>query len=244
MKITRQNLLRPTALLHECGHQVAHILGWNDELAAALSHALPEAPAVGSTFAGWASEIAADCYGFACAGYGSVAALHDVVSGGPTVFRMAAGDPHPVAYIRVLLGVEMCVRFYGAGPWDDLAEAWVAAYPLRAVPTDMRRLLETAVPLLPRIVDVCLRSPMKAFGGRPLTALVDPANVRPDALARLAAEAGSALFTSPAWVKREGIRLLALSSLRFATEPERAQEITEQYEAWMLRLAATDQRAA
>src|SRR5690606_14261502 len=31
IKITRHNLLRPTALIHEAGHQVAHIVGWNEE---------------------------------------------------------------------------------------------------------------------------------------------------------------------------------------------------------------------
>ena len=37
IKITRHNLHRPTALIHEAGHQVAHIVGWNEELAVALS---------------------------------------------------------------------------------------------------------------------------------------------------------------------------------------------------------------
>jgi hypothetical protein len=36
IKITRHNLLRPTALVHEAGHQVAHICGWSMELAAVL----------------------------------------------------------------------------------------------------------------------------------------------------------------------------------------------------------------
>ena len=32
IKVTRHNLQRPTALIHEAGHQVAHITGWNEEL--------------------------------------------------------------------------------------------------------------------------------------------------------------------------------------------------------------------
>jgi hypothetical protein len=237
VKITRQNLVRPTALIHETGHQVAHQLGWNQELAAALQQGLAaDAPELAAAWAGWASEIAADCHAFAHTGYGSVAALHDVVSGGPTVFRHVAGDPHPIAYVRVLLGVQMCVRFYGAGPWDDLARAWVRAYPLGRAEPATRSLLERSLPLLPRIVEICLRTPMRAFGGRPLAAIVDPARVRPDNLTRLASQAGGGLYTSPHWLKREGLRLLALSSLRLATEPEHAPEIAEQHEAWMLRL--------
>src|SRR5919201_1916573 len=237
VKITRQNLLTPTAVIHETGHQVAHIVGWNEELAALLQRDLaPASGAVAAHFSSWASEIAADTHAFVHTGYGSVAALHDVVSGGPTVFRLLPGDPHPVAYLRVLLNVQMCVRFFGAGPWDDLARAWVRSYPLTAAPPETRALVERSLPLLPRIADLCLLAPMRAFGGRALTAIVDPLGVRPHPLARLAQEAGPSLTTSSHWLRREGLRLLALSSYRAATEPERAAEIARQYEDWMLRL--------
>ena len=130
----------------------------------------------------------------------------------------------------------MCVRFFGAGPWDDLARAWLRAYPLASAPEDTRALAERSLPLLPRIAELCLLSPMRGFGGRPLVALVDPLRVRPDALARLAQEAGASLTTSSHWVRREALRLLALTSFRAATEPDRSPEIARQYEDWMLRL--------
>ena len=238
VKITRQNLYRPTALIHETGHQVAHILGWNDELAALLGRELkPAAADTAAVWAGWASEIAADTYAFAHTGYGSVAALHDVVSGGATVFRLAPGDPHPVAYLRVLLGVQMCVRFFGAGPWDDLGRAWIGAHPVASAPPDTRALVERSLPLLPRIAELCLLAPLRGFGGKPVASLVDPLRVRPDALARLAQEAGGALTTSSHWLRGEALRLLALTSFRAATEPEGSAEIARQYEDWMLRLA-------
>ena len=66
---------------------------------------------------------------------------------------------------------------------------------------------------------------MRAFGGKPIAALVDPLRVRPDALARLAHEAGGALTTSSHWIREEALRLLALTSYRAATEPERSAEI-------------------
>ena len=245
LKITRQNLRRPTALIHESGHQVAHIAGWNDELAGLLRRELaPVSTELADTWAGWSSEIAADTHAFAHTGYGSVAALHDVVAGGSTVFRLIDGDPHPVAYLRVLLGVQMCVRFFGAGPWDDLGRAWVASQPLASAPRDAREVIERSLPLLPRIAELCLLAPMRGFGGRPISALVDPLRVRPDALVRLAQEAGGSLTTSSDWVRREGVRLLALTSFRAATEPERSTEIAEQYEDWMLRLGAPMAAAA
>jgi hypothetical protein len=242
IKITRQNLLTPTALIHESGHQVAHIVGWNEELAAAFERELPGE--VGSVWSSWASEVAADTHGFVHTGYGAVAALHDVVSSGSTVFRHLAGDPHPIAYLRVLLNVQMCVRFFGAGPWDDLARAWVHSYPLTGASPETRSLVEQSVPLLPRIAELCLLAPMRAFGGKPLSAIVDPLAVRPDALARLEHDAGPALKTSSHWLRHEGLRLLALSSYRAATEPERAAEIAKEYEDWMLRLGRPLQAAA
>src|SRR5207245_6718199 len=92
--------------------------------------------------------------------------------------------------------------------------------------------------------ELCLLAPMRGFGGRPLVALVDPLRVRPEALARLAREAGGALTTSSHWVRGEALRLLALTSYRAATEPERSVEIANQYEDWMLRLGAPFAAAA
>lgn len=237
LKITRQNLCRPTALVHETGHLAAQILGWTEELARLLRRELrPASEDVATVWSSWASEIAADTYAFALTGYGSVAGLHDVVSGGPTVFRMIPGDPHPVAYVRVLLGVQMCRRCFGSGPWDELASAWTRSHPLSAAPPATRSLLERSLGQLPRIAELCLHAPMRAFGGRPLVALADPRRVSRAALAQLEREAGGALHTSSYWLRREGLRLLALSSYRTATEPEHALEVARQYEDWMSRL--------
>ena len=77
---------------------------------------------------------------------------------------------------------------------------------------------------------------MRAFGGRPLVSLVDPGRVKPEALAELELRAGGALHTSRDWIWNECLRLLALSGLRAATMPERAQEALRRQEDWMLRL--------
>jgi hypothetical protein len=245
IKVTRHNLYRPTACLHEAGHQAAFTLGWNDELARALRSELRDSPALAGTWGGWASEIAADTFAFVHVGYASVAALHDVVAGEPAgVFALRPLDPHPVAYLRVLLGAAMCVRAYGAGPWDDLARAWTSAHPLERAPAELRGFLAASVDRLPRIAEVCLRRPAAAFGGRPLTALVDPARVRPDALAALVRDVGPSLFTSAHLVRTECLRLLALSGYRSATEPERAVEAAQQFERWMLRLGRGAQPVA
>jgi len=239
IKIVFHNLFRPTALIHEAGHQVAHITGWTGELAETLERGLPrESRDVAEVWGGWASEIAADTVAFAHTGYAAVAGLCDVLSGDEaTVFQLRPGDPHPIPYARVLLGTEMCTRFFGAGPWDDLVSAWTRSYPLgNAARYGTEDLLRRSLPLLPRIVELCLRTPMRAFGGRPLISLVDPGRVKPEALEQLELRAGGALHTSQHWIWSECLRLLALSGLRLATMPERAPEILKRQEDWMLRL--------
>jgi hypothetical protein len=246
IKLTRHNLNgRPTALLHEAGHQIAFMLDWNEELAEALRRELRDDPELAEAWSSWSSEVAGDCVGFVYAGYGAVAALHDVIAGeAVSVYARRPFDPHPVAHLRVLLGTAMATRLYGEGPWTGLARAWVVAHPVSRAPGDVRPLIERSIPRLPRIVEACLLEPMHAFGGRPLTALVDPMRVRPDALAALARDAGASLGTSSHWLWSESLRLLALSGYRAATEPDRAPEIAAEFEAWMLRLGRGVRMAA
>jgi len=245
IKITRHNLLRPTALIHEAGHQVAHIVGWNEELASALGTGLIDAPAgVAKAWASWASEIAADAFAFVHMGYASVAALHDVLAGDEaSVFRYTPGDPHPISYIRVLLGVEMCRQFYGAGPWNDLARSWTQLYPLERAPGATGSLLRVLLPVLPRIVEVTLRQPMRAFGGQSLAALINPERVKPETLLALEQQFGPALYTSMHWIWTEALRLLALTGLQVATMADRKTDELNQQETWMLRLGGALQAA-
>jgi hypothetical protein len=245
IKITRHNLLRNTALIHEAGHQAAAVVGWNEELASMLATGLTGASAgVSQEWASWASEIGADAFAFVHTGYAAVAALHDVLAAEDAiVLRHTPGDPHPISYIRVLLGVEMCRQFYGGGPWDDLAEAWTQLYSLQKADGATRALLQASLPLLPRIVQISLREPMRAFDGRPLAALINPERVKPEALSAMEQQLGQALYTSMHWVWTEALRLLALTGLRIATTPEKKVDAFAQPEQWLLRLGGALQAA-
>jgi hypothetical protein len=236
IKVTRFNLFRQTSMLHEAGHQIAHLTGWNDELRAALRRGVRDA-AVAELWGGWATELGPDLIAFAHLGFGAVAALHDVLAGDAArVFAHPIGDPHPIAWLRILIGVEMCVRYYGAGPWDALRQALLTTYPIAAAPTSAAGLLERSVAQLPRIVEIGLGERMRAFGGRALSDIVDPLRVSPTALDELERIAGPALMTSSHYLSTEGLRLLARSSLQIAIRPERAQQITQEFETWMRRL--------
>jgi hypothetical protein len=240
IKVTRHNLLQPTALIHEAGHQVAAIVSWNEELAAALARGLPSEGAsadLADIWAGWASEIAADAFSFVHTGFASVAALHDVLDGDPAlIFRLLPGDPHPISYLRVLLGVQMCRYFYGEGPWDTLALSWTDTHRLEGVSTEARAVVQDSLPLLGAVVRLTIDTPMRAFRRRALRAIVLPERVSPAALHELGGRLGDALFTSAHWLWAEPLRIVGLTGLQLALRPSQAKQILELQREAMLRL--------
>ena len=238
IKITQHNLFRPTAIIHETGHQVAHVLDWNNELSDALRNGLSsQSRLVGSAFAGWSSEIAADAFAFVHTGYAAVAALNDVISGSPqTVFAYQMNDPHPICYIRILMNVEMCRQFYGSGPWDDLEEAFLNDYDINLVNFPSVELIKLCKEVLPDVVKIVLKTSYRAFGNRPLTQLINPVKVSPPELEKLEYMAGPSLFTSHAWIWKECIRILALNGYRIALGSGDLEGLYKQEEECMMKL--------
>jgi hypothetical protein len=238
IKITQHNLFRPTAIIHETGHQVAHILDWNSELSSAFlqgmgSHSI----VVRNAYAAWASEIAADAFAFVHTGFAAVAALNDVVSGSPaSVFGYHAHDPHPIGYIRVLMNIEMCRQCYGEGVWDDLEAAFRNDYDINLVNFPSIELVKLCEQALPDVVRIILKQPYRAFGNRPITQLVNPAKVHPRELEKLEYLAGDALYTSHAWIWRESIRLLAINGYRIGLGKGDLPALYRQQEEWMMKL--------
>jgi hypothetical protein len=238
IKVTAHNLFRPTAIIHETGHQMAHILNWNGELSMALQSGLPAHPKiVGDAFAGWSSEMAADAFAFVHTGFAAVASLHDVVSGTPaSVFAYHVHDPHPISYVRVLMNIEMCRQFFGAGPWDAMEEAFKNDYDIQLVNFPSVELVRLCTNALPEVVHLLLKAPYRAFGNRPLTQLINPEKVSPRELEKLEYLAGPALYTSHAWIWKESIRLLALNGYRIGLGTGDLPALYKQQEEWMMKL--------
>jgi len=250
IKLTRHNLAFPTALLHETGHQVAHLTGWTGELADAIANRLaPRSAELAEVWRDWAGEIAADVHAFAQAGWAPVAALANVVDG-PTsaVYRLRFGDPHPFPFLRVMFNVELCRSWFGAGPWDDLAAAWRRRHPPELAAGEGGALTRAGLAVLPDLVDVCTRQPMAAFGGAPLSALLDPRRVSPAALESLASQAGPSLLASSYLRRREPLRILAYLSTRAVLDPAAAAGHRAHLLTWVTDLGADaappNQRAA
>lgn len=238
IKITQHNLFRPTAIIHETGHQVAHITGWTAELANALNTRLAAHPSVvGAAYAGWASEIAADAFAFVHTGYAAVAALHDVVSGAPqAMFAYHQYDPHPISYLRVLLNVEMCRQFYGHGAWDDLETVFRNDYNIDAARYPSAELIKICANALRDAVQLILKTPYRSFGNKSLSQLIPPERVSPQELEKLEVQAGPALYVSHAWIWKESLRLLALNGYRIGVGKGDLSLLYKQQEEWMIKL--------
>jgi hypothetical protein len=238
IKLTRHNLAFPTALLHETGHQVGHLTGWNAELADAIARVVARrSREVGELWRSWASELAADVHAFVQAGWAPVAALANVVDGTTThVYRIRLGDPHPFPLIRVAFNVACCRSWFGAGPWDDVGQAWAARHPLEKAPADVAAITRVSLDVLGAVVDACTRQPMSAFHGAPITAFQDPRRVSPASLAELERRSGDALLTSSYLQRRESLRIFALLSARPLTAGPAHSERREDLRAWVTSL--------
>jgi hypothetical protein len=66
-----------------------------------------------------------------------------------------------------------------------------------------------------------------------MTSVLDPQRVSPKALAEMETGAGAALWTSPHWRAKEGIRIVALAGLREAEHPETASLWIDRARTWL-----------
>jgi hypothetical protein len=216
IKITYHNLLRPTAVLHECGHQIAHILGWNKELATSLFDGLKEKDkAVAKTFSNWSSEIAADAVALCTTGFAAVAALHDVVDGeGEAVFMYDENDPHPIAYLRVMLNCAMCTLLFGNGPWQQMEVQWKHNHPLSNAGKEAHAVIIKALPLLPSIAKVIINTKQMAFAGKSICTLINTNKINPVQLGKIEEQMISEPANKPA---QFGLQYVALSGYKIGT---------------------------
>lgn len=241
IKIVRHNLLRPTALIHEAGHQVAHITNWNQELAAALRKALLKYSATfAESWASWSSEIAADVFAFVHTGFASVAALHDVVDGPSRgVLHYTSGDPHPISFLRVLVGTECCRQCFGKGIWDHMQHTWMRRHPLENARPSTAKLVRASLPVLPEIVRVLLHSPLRAFQGKSIVQQINVTDVSPENLQHTADLYGASFYTSAPLLLKAPLTRLAWNGYQLIAAPEQAQEFQDQQRSWMQLLGTS-----
>ena len=156
IKLTRHNLSYPTALLHETGHQVGHLTGWNAELARRAARPLlaPRSAEVAALWRSWASEIAADVHAFAQAGWAPVVALANVVDGATAeVYRHPPRRPAPVRLDPGACSTWRCAEAGSApAPGTTSPRLWWRRHPPEAPSGDMARIARISLDALDDIV--------------------------------------------------------------------------------------------
>ncbi|MFM2269017.1 MAG: hypothetical protein RL757_2458 [Bacteroidota bacterium] len=234
IKVTYHNLLRPTALIHETGHQVAHQLDWNDQLAQVFREKLaPHSAELAAAWAVWSSEIAADAFAFVHTGFAGVAALHDVLAGNEHfVFNYSPNDPHPISYLRLLLNTAWCRLYFGAGAWDAMEQSWRNAYNAAAYPHSDQQLIAISEKLMPMIAQLVTEIPLPAFNNRSLIQILPPHRVAPAQLEQWAATHESTILNQTEQLKRDCLRLLALTGTRIGSRPDWIQHGFRFQEQW------------
>jgi hypothetical protein len=151
-------------------------------------------------------------------------ALANVVDGPSShVFRIRPGDPHPPGLVRVVLNCRLLKMWFGAGPWDDLAAAWMERHPIESA-RSVAPITADVVGVLDRVAEICSMTPMRAFQGATFGDVLDPRRVSPNSLRAFEHQAGATLLTSAYLQRQEPIRILALLAMKGVEDPERIKE--------------------
>ncbi|WP_437489551.1 hypothetical protein WME75_10925 [Sorangium sp. So ce1014] len=205
-----------TSVLHEVGHEVQVRLKLRLPLARAVADALARAGAprqVQSQFAGWVSEIFPDFWAFCATGMAHAATMRDILALPPSqVTRIQPGEPHPVPFVRALLGFDWCRHAFGAGPWDEWERDWRIAYPLERRRSASRALLSACADAIPVVTRVLFVQSFPNLGVGSIPRLFDLEAVSP---ARLASVLQGRSTCSPEFLRlRPCVQLAAFSLLR------------------------------
>lgn len=204
-----------SSLLHEVGHEALVRLQLRQPLSNAFAKALAVAGAGEETellFASWTSEIFPDFWAFCTTGAAHAGTLRDVL-GLPSadVLRLTLGDPHPVPYVRALLGFDWCRRAFGAGRWDRWEREWIGSYPLSDLAPGVRSQIERCRDAIPVVSRVLFTHHFPSLGGT-IGTLFDLDAVAP---ARFASLLGSNRIDSRAFRRlRPATQLAAFRFLR------------------------------
>jgi hypothetical protein len=149
-----------SSLVHEVGHQAAALLGLVESLRPALQRrrraSRGPAALAWQLWERWISEIVADFWSVSRVGVSSTLGLIGVVSlPRAFVFRLNADDPHPFAWIRVMLSCAFGDALYPNPQWRQLATVWESFYPPRGLRPELSAAvagLQSTMPELVRMV--------------------------------------------------------------------------------------------
>jgi hypothetical protein len=175
--------------VHEVGHQAAALLGLVESLRLEVQRARRGAPAAERVawllWERWVSEIVADLYSIARVGVSSTMGLIGLVSlPRAFVFRIAADDPHPFAWIRVQLSCAFGDALYPHPQWRQLALLWSSFYPPRGLGAGRIGVIGALLATMPSYVRLVLDHRPASLRGHTVGEVFRTADRSPARLAR------------------------------------------------------------
>jgi len=193
-----------SSLVHEVGHQGAALLDLVNTLRPLLQErqrALPHERSAWQLWERWISEIVADVWAIGRVGFVATLGLIAVVSLPRVfVFRLNADDPHPIPWLRVLLGCAIGEALYPHSQWQRLARTWESCYPAEAEDAPARELLALLRRTMPDFVRLMVTHRPPLLGGRSLAEALETGARQPRRLGQLFdrwSEAPTLLYHAP-----------------------------------------------
>jgi hypothetical protein len=179
-------------LVHEVGHQGAALLGLVPSLQLALrAMEVGSDGARWSLFGRWISEVVADLWSVARVGITATVGLMSVLSVPRRyVFRIAADDPHPTPWLRVLISAELGNRLYPHPQWQTLAATWRALYPIHDLPRAIAWRLNTLDALVPEFCSLVVGHRPASLRGASIGEALSDGDRTPAALAAAYRQSG------------------------------------------------------
>ena len=176
-----------SSLVHETGHEAAHLLGLLQplrKLLRARAEAEPAANVVWGFWERWISEIVADFWGVGKVGVASTLGLMSLVSlPSAFVFRIDTQDPHPTPWIRVKLSCTLGQAMYPHPQWEALAKLWEMLYPLDGLDEKQKALITAMQAGIPEFVQLLLNFRPQSLHGKSLKEVMPLAERQPSRLA-------------------------------------------------------------
>ena len=176
-----------TSIIHEAGHEAMTRLDLVRLLPSVIRSGLTALDVpnnIAELFGLWSSEIGPDFWTFCSSGIAQTSTIKEILSLPPSnVFQVSWLDPHPPAYLRVLLSFEWCRQQWGRGEWDDWEKEWDMLYPLDSASKGMRKILKVGKRCLPAVSKILFNTRYKVLNGRRLPDLfdmtkLDPTNIK------------------------------------------------------------------
>jgi hypothetical protein len=161
IRIPRERLVGSgiaASLVHEVGHQGSVLLRLVESLHPVLqgmARRKPNRQDPWILWDRWISEILSDLWAVAKLGITATVGLMSVMSlPRAFVFRLDAGDPHPLPWIRVVLSCALGHKLYPHPQWGALCDAWESCYPLEGVDREDQQAIRDLLSTMPGLVDV------------------------------------------------------------------------------------------